>query len=126
MHGVEMMGFRRTEKEKSDDVPVDLEAGESSLLYPGISRGENELRWGFVRKVYGILCAQLLLTTAVSAAVVFSPGLNSFLLNSPAALAVIVLPLIRTVFLFVYFRFGILVRIELGVNHFNIYGCAIK
>jgi protein lifeguard len=126
MHGVEMMGFRRTEKEKSDDVPVDLEAGESSLLYPGISRGENELRWGFVRKVYGILCAQLLLTTAVSAAVVFSPGLNSFLLNSPAALAVIVLPLIRTVFLFVYFRFGILVRIELGVNHFNIYGSAIK
>jgi protein lifeguard len=107
MYGAEMMGFRRTEKEKTDDVAVDLEAGESSLLYPGISRGENELRWGFVRKVYGILCAQILLTTAVSAAVVFSPGLNSFLLNSPAALAVIVLPLICTVFLFVYLRFGI-------------------
>ncbi|KAF3336937.1 BI1-like protein [Carex littledalei] len=98
MYGAEMMGFRRTEKEKekSEDVMVDLEAGESSLLYPGISRGENELRWGFVRKVYGILCAQLLLTTVVSAAVVFYPGLNSFLLNSPAALGVIILPLICT------------------------------
>lgn len=106
MYGAEMMGLRRTEKEKSEDVTVDLEAGESSLLYPGISRGENELRWGFVRKVYGILCAQLLLTTVVSAAVVFYPGLNSFLLNSPAALGVIILPLICTVCLPSIWDFG--------------------
>ncbi|KAJ4779397.1 Bax inhibitor-1 family protein [Rhynchospora pubera] len=102
MYGPEMMGFRRAEKEKSDDVEVDLEAGESSLLYPGISRGENELRWGFVRKVYGILCAQLLLTTAVAATVVFSPGLNSFLLNSPATLGIVLLPLILMCPLYIY------------------------
>ncbi|XP_020086725.1 BI1-like protein [Ananas comosus] len=33
---------------------------------PGAVARESDLRWGFVRKVYGILAAQLLLTTAVS------------------------------------------------------------
>ncbi|KAM6577100.1 hypothetical protein CsatB_028937 [Cannabis sativa] len=37
---------------------VDLESGET--LYPGLSAGENQLRWGFIRKVYGILATQIL------------------------------------------------------------------
>ncbi|KAA3480903.1 BI1-like protein [Gossypium australe] len=44
---------------------VDLESGDT--LYPGLGYGENQLRWGFIRKVYGILAAQLVLTTVVSA-----------------------------------------------------------
>ncbi|KAH9623894.1 hypothetical protein KSS87_003110 [Heliosperma pusillum] len=48
----------------------DIEEGE--VLYPGLGYGENQLRWGFVRKVYGILSAQLILTTLVSLATVFS------------------------------------------------------
>uniref|UniRef100_A0A803R4D9 Uncharacterized protein n=1 Tax=Cannabis sativa TaxID=3483 RepID=A0A803R4D9_CANSA len=30
---------------------VDLESGET--LYPGLSAGENQLRWGFIRKYCG-------------------------------------------------------------------------
>uniref|UniRef100_A0A803R4D8 Uncharacterized protein n=1 Tax=Cannabis sativa TaxID=3483 RepID=A0A803R4D8_CANSA len=34
---------------------VDLESGET--LYPGLSAGENQLRWGFIRKVIvAIIC----------------------------------------------------------------------
>ncbi|XP_071723381.1 BI1-like protein [Rutidosis leptorrhynchoides] len=58
---------------------VDLEAGTGETLYPGLSYGENQLRWGFIRKVYGILAAQLILTTAVSAAVVLYAPLNGLL-----------------------------------------------
>lgn len=57
---------------KADE--IDLESGET--LYPGISYGENQLRWGFIRKGYGILAAQLVLTTVVSAFMVLSTPVN--------------------------------------------------
>ncbi|KAM7258398.1 hypothetical protein ACFE04_014139 [Oxalis oulophora] len=61
---------------------VDLEAGNGETLYPGLSYGENQLRWGFIRKVYAILAAQLLLTTAISAAVVLYAPLNGLLTDN--------------------------------------------
>lgn len=74
---------------------LDLETGGSSTLYPGLPRGENELRWGFVRKVYGILCAQILLTTAVSAVTVLYAPMNDLLMNSSGlALGVSILPFV--------------------------------
>jgi protein lifeguard len=91
-------GYRRAPemKEKVEASMVDLEAGNGETLYPGISRGESALRWGFVRKVYGILAAQLILTTAVSALTVLHPTLNATLSSSPGlALALAVLPFIR-------------------------------
>ncbi|OAY78510.1 BI1-like protein [Ananas comosus] len=88
MYGSEMHVYGRVGKDSSDS---DLEAGGS--LYPGLSRGESDLRWGFVRKVYGILAAQLLLTTAVSAATVLYSPVNALLAGSPAlALALAFLP----------------------------------
>lgn len=63
---------------------VDIESGE--LLYPGISKGENQLRWGFIRKVYGILSAQLLLTTAISFVTVLYTPVNDLLKGSPGLL----------------------------------------
>ncbi|GJM88529.1 hypothetical protein PR202_ga04603 [Eleusine coracana subsp. coracana] len=90
-------GYRRAPemKEKVEASMVDLEAGNGETLYPGISRGESALRWGFVRKVYGILAAQLILTTAVSALTVLHPTLNATLSTSPGlALALAVLPFI--------------------------------
>ncbi|RVW55446.1 BI1-like protein [Vitis vinifera] len=59
----------------------DLEEG---TLYPGLSYGENELRWGFIRKVYGILAAQILLTTLVSSFTVLYSPLNLLLRAIPA------------------------------------------
>uniref|UniRef100_A0A0E0L2B9 BI1-like protein n=1 Tax=Oryza punctata TaxID=4537 RepID=A0A0E0L2B9_ORYPU len=95
-------GYRRAPemKEKVDASAVDLEAGTGETLYPGISRGESALRWGFVRKVYGILAAQLLLTTAVSALTVLHPTLNATLSSSPTlALVLAVLPFVRKIVL---------------------------
>ncbi|KAL1543184.1 BI1-like protein [Salvia divinorum] len=64
----------------ADDIKVgdiDIESGER--LYPGIGHGENLLRWGFIRKVYGILAAQILVTTAVTAATVLYVPINDLL-----------------------------------------------
>nr|ACG36210.1 transmembrane BAX inhibitor motif-containing protein 4 [Zea mays] len=98
-------GYRRAPemKEKVEASVVDLEAGTGETLYPGISRGESALRWGFVRKVYGILAAQLLLTTAVSALTVLHPTLNATLSDSPGlALVLAVLPFILMIPLYHY------------------------
>ncbi|KAL3508003.1 hypothetical protein ACH5RR_033385 [Cinchona calisaya] len=65
-------------KRSKDDYVVDLEAG-GNLLYPGIGYGENQLRWGFIRKVYGILAAQIVLTTLVSALIVLHDPINQLL-----------------------------------------------
>ncbi|GLT45697.1 hypothetical protein SLA2020_195110 [Shorea laevis] len=75
-----MYGFKRV----STKDEVDLEAGQT--LYPGLSHGENQLRWGFIRKVYGILAAQILLTTVVSATVVFSTPVNDLLRDNSGVL----------------------------------------
>lgn len=81
---VEMYEFSRLSK-------GDLEEG---TLYPGLSYGENALRWGFLRKVYGILSTQILLTTFVSAFTVFYTPINETLKSSPGlVLGVSILPL---------------------------------
>ena len=84
-----MFGYDRVEKGVAPG--LDIEAG---TLYPGLSLGENDLRWGFIRKVYGILAVQVLLTTAVSAATVFYRPVNAALASSPGlALVLALLPL---------------------------------
>ncbi|CAL5400637.1 unnamed protein product [Camellia sinensis] len=54
-----MHGFERLSTTSKGDI-------EEGTLYPGLGYGENQLRWGFIRKVYGILAAQLVLTTVFS------------------------------------------------------------
>ncbi|KAL9320914.1 hypothetical protein ACSQ67_012753 [Phaseolus vulgaris] len=81
----------------------DLESGET--LYPGLSLGENQLRWGFIRKVYGILSAQIVLTTLVSLITVFYSPINDLLKgNSTLLLVLVFLPFICK-FLFLFFVF---------------------
>lgn len=67
------------------DIDLEMGVGEATL-YPGLSYGENQLRWGFIRKVYGILSAQLLLTTLISAVVVLNPPVNDLLTGSSGIL----------------------------------------
>lgn len=87
-----MYGFTRIDGGKDD---LDLEAGTGSRLHPGLSAGENQLRWGFVRKVYGILCAQVVLTTVVSAVTMLYTPMNDLLRDSAGlALVLAILPLI--------------------------------
>ncbi|KAI9107218.1 hypothetical protein K1719_021827 [Acacia pycnantha] len=61
----------------SGKVDYDLESGEA--LYPGLSPAENQLRWGFIHKVNGILSFQLLLTTLVSFVTIFYAPINNLL-----------------------------------------------
>ncbi|KAF8394473.1 hypothetical protein HHK36_020681 [Tetracentron sinense] len=78
----------------------DLEEG---TLIPGLSYGENQLRWGFVRKVYGILSAQVVLTTIVSSATVLYPPINDLLKgNSGLLLLFAILPLFLMWPLYIY------------------------
>ncbi|CAK9161874.1 unnamed protein product [Ilex paraguariensis] len=68
---------------------------EEGTLYPGIGYGENQLRWGFIRKVYGILAAQIVLTTAVSSVTVLYSPINDLLRgNSGLLLFLLFLPLL--------------------------------
>jgi len=81
---------------------ADLEAADGTL-YPGISAGESALRLGFIRKVYGILSAQLLLTTAVAGFVMFTPGLKETLAATPGLMTVTsLLPLVGMIPLYCY------------------------
>ncbi|KAI6693175.1 hypothetical protein NL676_020885 [Syzygium grande] len=85
-----MDGYARVGK-----VEKDLELGGGETLYPGLSYGENQLRWGFIRKVYGILAAQIVLTTVVSAVTVLCAPVNDLLRgNSGLLLFLVFLPLI--------------------------------
>lgn len=57
---------------------------EEGTLYPGLGHGENQLRWGFIRKVYGILSAQIVLTTLVSLLTVLYSPINETLRGNSA------------------------------------------
>ncbi|EFJ21534.1 hypothetical protein SELMODRAFT_150230 [Selaginella moellendorffii] len=56
---------------------------ESGGLYPGLSADDSTLRWGFIRKVYGILTTQIVLTAIVASVVVFSRPVAMFFVTTP-------------------------------------------
>lgn len=88
-----MYGFEAVSSSEDGGVKGDIEQG---TLYPGLGYGENQLRWGFIRKVYGILAAQILLTTVVSAITVLYAPVNELLRsNSGLLIFLIFLPFIR-------------------------------
>lgn len=87
-----MHGFQVLSPIDDGGVKGDIEEG---TLYPGLGHGENQLRWGFIRKVYCILAAQIILTTLVSVATVLYAPVNELLLgNSGLLLFVVFLPFI--------------------------------
>lgn len=67
-------------------------------LYPMMLE-TPQLRWAFIRKVYVILCMQMLLTTAVAATVVFFRPIPDFLVHTraglPVYIVICILPFIR-------------------------------
>lgn len=88
-----MHGYTEVGTNSVKGVEVDIESGET--LYPGLSKGENQLRWGFIRKVYGILAAQMVLTTLISFVTVLYAPINDLLKGSPGILLFFaILPLI--------------------------------
>lgn len=84
-YGYASVSMSGVDRAAGKDIDLEMGTGEATL-YPGLSYGENQLRWGFIRKVYGILSAQLLLTTLISAVVVLNPPVNDVLTGSPGLL----------------------------------------
>eukprot|EP00850_Spirogloea_muscicola_P011704 SM000073S21480 [mRNA] locus=s73:517192:519727:+ [translate_table: standard] len=83
---------------------ADLELGSGSdMLYPGIGMTDNTLRWGFIRKVYGIICTQLLTTIAVASLINSAKPIQEFVLTNQALLFVaLILPFVAMIPLYIY------------------------
>lgn len=73
----------------------DVESLEDVPLVPGMGKTENMLRWGFIKKVYGIIACQILLTVVVSAIIYSIQPVQDFVLGSTAfQITFAVLPLV--------------------------------
>ncbi|GAB2210301.1 hypothetical protein Droror1_Dr00015564 [Drosera rotundifolia] len=97
-----MYGFERLTTPAPAKLGGDIEEG-TGILYPGLSHGETQLRWGFIRKVYGILSAQIVLTTIVSMVTVLSAPINETLRgNSGLLLVFALMPFVLLVPLYAY------------------------
>jgi FtsH-binding integral membrane protein len=93
-----MSGYGKVKNDYSSDIETGSEG-----LYPNISAEDNVLRWAFIRKVYGILSTQMMLTTAVAAVIVFSTPVKEFFASSPGLLlAIAFLPLVLMCPLYYY------------------------
>ncbi|KAK9835412.1 hypothetical protein WJX81_007898 [Elliptochloris bilobata] len=90
---------------KRDELAYDPEAQEEVPLVPGLSKMDNALRWGFIKKVYGIMSAQLFLTALVAAVIMFNEPVQRFVMGSMAfQITCAVLPLVGLIPLFIYSR----------------------
>ncbi|KAJ8766331.1 hypothetical protein K2173_022390 [Erythroxylum novogranatense] len=95
---------------------VDLETGNGETLYPGLGLGEDQLRWGLIRKVYSILSVQLVLTTVVSAVTVLYAPINDLLRGSAGLLLLLcILPFFLVMVLHAYHQKHPVNLILLGV-----------
>lgn len=74
---------------------VDLEKGNGQQLYPGMQENP-QMRWGFIRKVYCILCLQLLVTFGVAIAMTLIQPVRLFL-RTPTGLYVMIAAIVLTV-----------------------------
>ena len=68
--------------------PVKIQRSGSNYFHKGVTYPAElhyhaaELRNGFIRKVYGILTAQMLITVAISAGMMYSPEMRAFTLTN--------------------------------------------
>jgi FtsH-binding integral membrane protein len=86
-----------------DSKYIDPESLEETPLVPGMSKTETMLRWGFIRKVYGIISIQLLLTTLVACVILFSEPVKGFVTtNLPFQIMCFILPLVGLIPLYIY------------------------
>ncbi|XP_073053826.1 protein LIFEGUARD 4-like [Primulina eburnea] len=72
----------------------DVELGNAGQLYPGMVE-DPQMRWGFIRKVYSILCVQLLLTFGVAIAMFMVHPVREFM-RTPNGLYVMIAAMVLT------------------------------
>lgn len=69
---------------------------ENGQLYPGMMENP-QMRWAFIRKIYVLLCLQLLFSFGVGCVLFFNPTVKHFMMGSPVGWAIILAALILTV-----------------------------
>eukprot|EP00884_Botryococcus_braunii_P000946 jgi/Botrbrau1/10852/Bobra.0025s0030.1 len=106
--GVDVMEIGRNPTDASElkgKVYRDPESLEDVPLVPGISKLDNQLRWGFIKKVYGIIASQLVLTAIVAGTILASPPVRSFVTsNAIFQITFALLPLVGLIPLYIYQR----------------------
>ncbi|GBG76104.1 hypothetical protein CBR_g21764 [Chara braunii] len=65
--------------------------GSEPLLYSGLEYEDTYMRWGFIRKVYGIVLSQAVLTILASLVVLFISPVRDFVVSNPAIVLLTVL-----------------------------------
>ncbi|KZV25951.1 hypothetical protein F511_08896 [Dorcoceras hygrometricum] len=83
----------------------DVELGHAGQLYPGMMENP-QMRWGFIRKVYSILCMQLLLAFGVSLAMFLVHPVREFMRTSNGLYVMIAAIILTFVFLIMMFCFS--------------------
>ncbi|KAK9823300.1 hypothetical protein WJX72_001740 [[Myrmecia] bisecta] len=84
---------------------VDPESLEQTPLAPHMGKTETMLRWGFIKKVYGIICAQLLLTSLSACVILFNAPVRAFVTSNVAfQITFCILPLVGLIPLYIYQR----------------------
>ncbi|GBG85171.1 hypothetical protein CBR_g39736 [Chara braunii] len=80
------------------DIEAGYRGGSDAMLYPGLAYEDAYLRWAFIRKVYGIVLAQLVLTGLASLVVIMVPEVRNFIFLNPAILIVTIVLQIGVLF----------------------------
>ncbi|KAM7254221.1 hypothetical protein ACFE04_031903 [Oxalis oulophora] len=78
------------------DSDVEFGVGSATPLYPMMLESP-ELRWAFIRKVYSIICVQLLATIAVAATVVTVHPISEFFAKTTAGFVIYILLIITPI-----------------------------
>lgn len=84
-------------------LPFGGSKGDVEQAFPEYDNYEAALRWGFVRKVYGILGLQLTLTAVVATVIMTVQGARDFLLATPGVwIGLLILTLLTMIPLYIY------------------------
>ncbi|KAL8490901.1 hypothetical protein ACS0TY_022777 [Phlomoides rotata] len=78
----------------------DIERGSGGQLYPGMLENP-QMRWGFIRKVYSILCVQLLITFGIALAMTLLQPVRQFMRTQTGMYCMIAAIILTFILLFV-------------------------
>ncbi|XP_009796306.1 protein LIFEGUARD 4-like [Nicotiana sylvestris] len=89
---------------------VDIESGGKggaggAQIYPGMTE-DPKMRWAFIRKVYAIVCTQLLVTAVIATAMFFTPAVKDYMRTPFGFATLIVLIVIAFILCFFMGRYG--------------------
>ncbi|CAN4091270.1 unnamed protein product [Withania somnifera] len=77
----------------------------NNQIYPGMTE-DPQMRWAFIRKVYAIVCTQLLFTAVIAACMFFTQGVKDYMRTVWGTVALAVLLVISFILILLMGRYG--------------------